>query len=158
MLKNPAFYLDKQKRFIPKKICGMLVTLYFYNNEPSKNKHFLILLSKNVRDIFCRCHLHNASKEVFQPKIFLNCKHGFKSTMKDFFWSIMKMTSTKNIPNMSQGLPNPGFRSARVEILRFSQKGLKRFQKFFLILVPVKYLARLDSKIRKYLFFDGSLL
>ena len=25
------------------------ITLYFYNNEPSKNKHFLILLSSNAR-------------------------------------------------------------------------------------------------------------
>jgi hypothetical protein len=27
----------------------------------------------------------------------------------------MKMTFIKNIPNMSQGPPNPGFRSVRVE-------------------------------------------
>ena len=35
---------------------------------------------------------------------------------KDFFLSInMKMTFTKNIANMSQGPPNPGFRSVKVE-------------------------------------------
>ena len=148
---------------------------HIYNNEPSKNKHFLILLSSlarnsqepklkrifvilwvlfekisvfysdwpktwiwqilgDVRNIFSKCHLHNASKEVFQPKEFLNFMHGFKSAIlpelincqngtfepvheiqklfwpKDFFWSIMKVTFTKNIPNMSQGPPNPRFR------------------------------------------------
>ena len=30
--------------------------------------------------------------------------------LKNLFWSIMKMTITKNIPNLSQGSPNPGFR------------------------------------------------
>ena len=50
--------------------------------------------------------------------------------------SVTKMTFTNNIPNMSQGPPNPGFRSVRVEN-RFSQKGLTRFQKFFLIWVKV---------------------
>ena len=34
---------------------------------------------------------------------------------KDFFWSIMKMTLTKNITNMSQGPPNLGFRSVKVQ-------------------------------------------
>ena len=29
---------------------------------------------------------------------------------KDFFWSVMKMTFTQNIPNMSQFPPNPGYR------------------------------------------------
>ena len=83
--------------------------LHFYNNEPSKNKHYPIFLSSlarysqeprlkrifeilwvlfeiisvffsdwpkcwilrtlgNIRDIFCKCHLHNASKEVFWAK------------------------------------------------------------------------------------------
>jgi hypothetical protein len=42
----------------------------------------------------------------------------------------MKMKFTKNIPNMSQGLSNPGFRSvSQGRKLRFSQKGLTRYQK-----------------------------
>ena len=87
------------------------LTLHFYNNEPSKNKHFLILPSSvaryskepilkrifeilwvlfekmlvfysgwpkswiwqtlgHVRDIFCKCHLHNASNKSFSQKHF----------------------------------------------------------------------------------------
>ena len=37
----------------------------------------------------------------------------------------MKMSLTKNIPNMSQGPPNPGFRSVRVENLDFLKKDLQ---------------------------------
>ena len=102
------------------------LTLYFYNNEPSKNKHFLILLSRvtrysqepglkrifeilwvlfeeissfysdwpkfwiwqtlgHVRDIFCNCHLHNASKEVFWPNKCLNSMRRFKSAILAIF-------------------------------------------------------------------------
>ena len=150
-------------------------TLYFFNNEPLKNKHLLILLSSlarnsqepklkrifetlwvllkkisvfyydlpkswiwrtlgHVRNIFCKCYLYNASKEVFWPKFFLNSMHEFKSVIlaifqfwqngtfepvhgiqkfiwpKDFFWSVMKIKFTKSIPCMSQSLSNPGFR------------------------------------------------
>ena len=44
--------------------------------------------------------------------------------------------------------------------LRFSQKGLAKFQKFFSIWVPVNtWKTGLESKIRKCLFSDdGSLL
>ena len=166
-------------------------TLYFYNNEPSKNKHFPILLSSLARylqepklerifeiswvlfekisifysdwpkswiwRIFCRCHLHKASKEVFWPNEFLNFMHSFKSAIlaifqfwqigtfepvheiqkffwpKDFFSSLMKMTLTKNIPNMSQGPPNPGCRSVRVENGDFLKKDLQDFKSSFQI-------------------------
>ena len=37
----------------------------------------------------------------------------------------MKITFTKNIPNMSQGPPNPGFMSVRVENLYFLKKDLQ---------------------------------
>ena len=74
-------------------------------------------------DIFCKWHFHNASKEVFQPKKFLNFMHPFKSAIlaelkncqngtfepvhdsqkifrpKDFFWGIMKKPYTNNINN-----------------------------------------------------------
>ena len=77
----------------------------------------------------------------------------------DFFWIIMKMAFTKNIPNMSQGPPNPGFRYIpHFRKLRFSQKGLERFQKKNFNLGSCEFLARLKSKIRKCLFFDSTLL
>ena len=93
----------------------------------------------HVMDIFSYCNFHNASKECFWPKKFLNFMHGFKSAIlaifqfwqngtfepvheiqkkfwpKDFFWSIMKMTVKNNIANISQGPPNSGFRSVKVE-------------------------------------------
>ena len=157
-----------------------MVTLSFYNNEPSKNKHFLILLSslarnsqepklkrifeipwvlfekslslyfdwpkswiwrtlEKVMNIFCKWHFHNASKEVFWPKFFLNFMHRFKIAIlaifqfcqngtfepvheiqkffwpKAFFWSIMKMAIRNFFRNMSQGLPNPGFMQEKVQ-------------------------------------------
>ena len=53
------------------------------------------------------------------------------------------MTFTNNIANMSQGPPNPAFRSVRLE------KGLTRFQKFFSIWVPMNpsqdWKAKLES-------------
>ena len=83
---------------------------------------------------FFECHFHDTSKDIIRPKKNLNSMHGFKSAIlsifqfwqngtfevvheiqnffwpKDFFLSLMKMTFTKNVPNMSQGPPNPGFR------------------------------------------------
>ena len=73
---------------------------------------------------------------------------------KDFFWSIMKMAFTKNIPSMSQGRPNPGFKSVRVEIEILS----KRISKILFNLGSYEYLARLECKIRMCVFFHGSLL
>ena len=35
----------------------------------------------HVRNIFCKCHLHNTSKKVFQPQKNLNSIHGFKSAI-----------------------------------------------------------------------------
>ena len=42
---------------------------------------------------------------------------------KDFFWSIMKTTFTRNIANMPQGLPNPEFKSVKAENWDFLKKG-----------------------------------
>ena len=72
-------------------------TQYFYNNEPSKNKHFLILLSSLARNS------QEPKLKVFWPKIFLAERH------------FLEMTFTKNIPNMYQGPSIPGFRLVRVE-------------------------------------------
>ena len=41
---------------------------------------------------------------------------------KDFFWGIMKVPFTKIICNLFQGLPNPGFRSVKVQIDTFFKK------------------------------------
>ena len=38
------------------------------------------------------------------------CMELKKNWPKDFFWSIMKITFTQNIPNMSHFPPNPGYR------------------------------------------------
>ena len=90
--------------------------------------------------------MQSTSKEVFQPKKFLNSMYGFKSAilaifqfcqngtfepmhgiqiffgLKDFFWSVMKMIFTKNVPNMFQDPPNPGFRYLILENWDFLKK------------------------------------
>ena len=118
LLRNHQYFLRKQIFRLSDIDCKdvslqfkyrRLLTLYFYNNEPSKNNLFLILpsiLARNsqepkvkwifeilwvlfekifvfysdlpkswiwwtlghVRNISCKCHLHNASKKVFWPK------------------------------------------------------------------------------------------
>ena len=166
------------------------LTLHFYNNEPSKNKHFLILPSsvaryskepilkrifeilwvlfekmlvfysgwpkfwiwqtlEHVRDIFCKCHLHNAPKEVSWPKKFefhawvQKCHFGnlsmhaiHISRLKDFFWGVR--TKALNLSaNMYQVPPNPGFRSVRVENWDFPKIMTHKIKKYFSIWVPV---------------------
>ena len=76
---------------------GTDVTLYFYNNEPSKNKHFLILFSSLARN----------SKEPI-----LKISFQFSNSAK---MALLNLKFTKYIPNMSQGPQNPKFRSVRVE-------------------------------------------
>ena len=53
-------------------------TSVFYSDWP---KSWIWWTLGHVRIIFCKCHLHNPSKEVFWTKIFLNSMHGFKSTI-----------------------------------------------------------------------------
>ena len=43
----------------------------------------------------------------------------------------MKMTFTKNISNMSQGPPNPGFRSVKVENRDLLKKDSQNFKNSF---------------------------
>ena len=118
----------------------MLSSLARYSQEPKLKKTFEILqfffekisvfysdwpkswiwrTLGHVRDIFCKYHLHNTSKGVFQTKLFLNFMQSFKSTIfpelkncqngtfkprhgiqiflaEGLFWSVMKMT-IKNI-------------------------------------------------------------
>ena len=78
-------------------------------------------------------------KSAILPEL-KNCQNGTFEPMheiqklfwpKDFFWSIMKVTFTKNIRNMSQGPPNPGFRSVRVENWDFLKKDSQDFKNSF---------------------------
>ena len=45
---------------------SIAITLYFYNNEPSKNKHFLILLSSLARILNCMREFESAILAIFQ--------------------------------------------------------------------------------------------
>ena len=49
---------------------------------------------------------------------------------KAFFWSIMKMATRKNIHNLSQGPPNPGFMQEKVQKGDFLKKDSREL-KFF---------------------------
>ena len=73
-------------------------------------------------------------KSAILPEL-KNCQNGTFDPMheiqKFFFWSIMKMTFTENIPNMSQGPPNPGFRSVKVENWDFLKKDSQDFKNSF---------------------------
>ena len=100
------------------------------------------------------CHFHNASKECFWPKKILNFIHRFKSAIlaklkncqngtfepvheiqkffwpKSFFWRIMKMGIRKNIHNLSQGPPNPGFIQEKVQKGDFLKKDSRELKNF----------------------------
>ena len=51
--------------------------------------------------------------------------------LNDFIWSVMKLAIKKNILNISQGPPNPGLRSVRVENCDFLIKDSKDFKNSF---------------------------
>ena len=98
---------------------------------------------------FSYCPFHNASKECFWPKKFLNFMPRFKSAIlaifqfcqngtfelvheirkffwpKTFYWSIMKMAIRKFFHNLSQGLPNPGFMQKKVQKGNFLKEDLR---------------------------------
>ena len=80
--------------------------------------------------------LEHGFKSVILPEL-KNCQNGTFQPVheiqkffwpKDFFWSIIKMAFTKDISNMSQGLPNPGFRSVKVENWDFLKKNSQDFK------------------------------
>ena len=109
----------------------------------------------HVTKKFSYRHFHNASKECFWPKNFLNFMHRFKSAIlaifqfcqngtfepvheiqnffwpKAFFWSIMKMGIRKNIHNLSQGPPNPGFMQEKVQKGDFLKKPSRKLKNIF---------------------------
>ena len=52
---------------------------------------------------------------------------------KAFFWSIMKITTRKNIHNLSQGLTNPGLMQKKIQkgdFLKKDSQELKKFSRF----------------------------
>ena len=50
---------------------------------------------------------------------------------KAFFWSIMKMAIRKNIHNLSQGPPNPGFMQKKVQKGDFLKKPSRELKNYF---------------------------
>ena len=79
--------------------------------------------------------------------------HRFKSAIlaklknffwpKAFFWSIMKMGIRKNIHNLSQGPPNPGFIQEKVQKGDFLKKDSRELF-FFLVLGSYESLEGLE--------------
>ena len=67
---------------------------------------------------------------------------------------LMHYEIPKNIHNMSHGPPNPGFRSSKVQTEDF----LKKYYNISKILSNLGFLASLESKIRRCLFFWYSWL
>ena len=55
---------------------------------------------------------------------------------KDFFWGIIKVPFTKNIPNFFQGPSNPGFRSVKVQTETFLKKDSRDFKNSFQFMFP----------------------
>ena len=63
----------------------------------------------------------------------------------------MKVPYTKNIYNLFQGPPNPGFRSVKVQTETFLKKDSRDFN-FFFIQGSYKSLASLKAKLEGALF------
>ena len=74
---------------------------------------------------------------------------------KDFFWSVLKMTFEKNISVWVRQIQDLGQSGLKTEIF---SKRTHKISKLLFNFGPCEDLARLESKIRKRLFFDGSLL
>ena len=79
---------------------------------------------------------------------------------KYFFWSIMKVLYPENIRNMSQGLPNPGFRSVKIKTEDFIKKDSQYFKYSFQVgfwWIPSKHSSvtgfQLKFTIRLKIFF-----
>ena len=69
-------------------------------------------------EIFPYCYFHNAIKESFWSKFFLNFMQGFKSAIR------------KNIHNLSQGPPNPGLMQEKVQKGDFLKKDSRELNFF----------------------------
>ena len=58
----------------------------------------------------------------------------------------MKMAIRKNIHNLSQGPPNPGFMQKKVQKRGFSKKAIARIEKLFLFQIPMNLLKAWNAK------------
>ena len=91
-----------------------------------------MLLSKKFLDF-----MHGLNSAIWA--IFQSCQNGtFESVHeiqkffwpKAFFWRIMKMATRKNIHNLSQGPPNPGFMQEKVQKGDFLKKDSRELKIF----------------------------
>ena len=100
----------------------VFVRRFPYINSPNFNSKFLGFMSFLTIFQFCQNGTFEPVHEIqniFWPKA--------------FFRSIMKMLIRKNIHNLSQGSPNPGFMQEKADTKRgFSKKGLARIENFVL--------------------------
>ena len=100
-------------------------TKYFKFYAPIQKCHF------GNFSIFPKWHFSTGAwnLKIFWPKV--------------FFWSIMKMPIRKNIHNMSQGPPNPGFMQEKVQKGDFLKKPLRELN-FFVVLGSYESLEGLE--------------
>ena len=78
-----------------------------------------------------------------------------KNQTKDFLRHYESATY-KNIHNLFQGLPNPEFRSVKVQSEAFLKKDSRNFKIFYLGFLSYESLASLESKIRRCPFLVPS--
>jgi hypothetical protein len=128
----------------------------------------------DVRDIFCKCHLHNATKEVFWPQRILNSMQ-FKSAIFVIFqlWkngtfepvhgiqSFFRMTKLKFTMASWIAKIQPKLKKLW-KTVKMEQKLSKKpcshtISKILFNLGSCDYLAMLESKIRIWLLFVWSL-
>ena len=76
---------------------------------------------------------------------------------KDFFWGIMKVPFTKTFITFSRVRQIQDFGQSKYKLGLFSKR-THGISKILFNLGSCEFLARLESKIRKCLFFDSSLL
>jgi hypothetical protein len=122
------------------KMWALQNTLFFYSYKHPKKFCFPSLLGihRNPKYFFFRNPMSRAEWKNWQNGTF-EPKHEIQKKFwtKEFFSGIMKVPFTKNIHNIFQGLPNPGFRSVKVQTETFFQKGLTGFKKIFLFRVAM---------------------
>ena len=130
---------------------------------------------------FCKWHFLNASKEVFRQKFFLNFMVGFKSAIlaifpfcqngtvepvhenqlffcqKTSFEALRKCHLQKVFTTFSRVHQIQDLGQSRYKLRLFSKR-THGISKILFNLGSCEILARLESKIRKCLFFDSSLL
>ena len=109
------------------------------------------------RDIFCKCHVQNTSKEVFRTKKVFNSMYRFKSAILAIF-QFWQNGTFELMHGIQIIFDKKTFFESRMMVsqsrkLRFSQKGLARFQIFFSIWVHINTYQDWSAKLE-----SGSLL